>query len=150
MDLSTTFSLGGINPYLGESILPFRESLISLENRLCYFVPCYILFTEFLHDRGFVQTIDHSFFNLSTRLRQYLGTHTFLRESFHAFLDFINALKSKMAVLIVVTSEKGSSSIAIASFLSGNLSIPSLIMFYMTFFKPQHALVVWFHELWYL
>ena len=80
--------------------------------------------------------------------RQYLGTHTFLGESFPTFLDSINALRSKLVVLIEATSEKVSSSIVIVSFLSGNLSIPLLILSYMTFLKPRHALVVWFHELW--
>ena len=89
-------------------------------------------------------------FNLSTQTRKYLGTHTFIGESFPAFLDSINTLRSKLAMLIKVIGEKGSSSIAIAFFLSGNLSIPLLILSYMTFLKPQHALVVWFHELWYL
>ena len=104
--LSTTFSLRGTNAFLGEFILPFRESLISLENRLCCSVPYCILFTKFLLDVGFVQTAKHSFFNLSTRTRQYLRTHTFLGESFLAFLDSINALRSKLVVLIVATSGK--------------------------------------------
>ena len=147
VSLSTAFSLGGTNPSLGEFILPFGESLLSLENRLCFSVPYCIPFTEFLPDGGYVQTMNHSFFNLSTLTRQYLGTHTFHRESFPAFLDSINALRSKPAVLIKATSGKGSSSIAITSFLSGNLSIPLLILSCMIFLKPQHALVVWFDEL---
>ena len=48
--LSTTFSLGGKNPSHGEFILNFRESLLSLENRLCCYVPYCIPFTEFLPD----------------------------------------------------------------------------------------------------
>ena len=89
-------------------------------------------------------------FNLSTRTRQYLGTHTFLGESFPAFLNSINALRSKLVVLTEATGGKGSSSISIISFLSRNLSIPVLILSCMTFLKPQHALAIWFHELWYL
>ena len=111
--LSTTFSLGGTNPSLG-------ESLISLENQLCCSVPYCIPFIEFLPDGGSIHTANHSFFNLST-IRQYLGTHTFLGESFPAFWDSINALRSKLAVLIEATGGKGSSSIAIASFFQGTL-----------------------------
>ena len=118
-------------------------------NRLCCFVSCCIPFIEFLPDEGSVQTADRYFFNLSTRTRQYLGTHTFIGESFPAFLDSINALRLKLAMLIEAIGGKRSSSIAIASFLSGNLSIPLLILPCMTFLKPQHALAVWFHELWY-
>ena len=91
-----------------------------------------------------------SFFNLSTRTRQYFGTYTFLGESFPTFMDSINALRLNLAMLIEATGGKGSSSIAIASFLSRYLSIPLLILSCMAFLKPQHALVVWFHELWYL
>ena len=109
--LSTAFSLGGMKSSSEEFILPFRESLISLENRLCCFVPYYIPFTEFLTDGGYVQTADHSFFNLSTHTRQYSGTHTFLKESFPTFLDFINALRLKLTVLIKAIGGKGSSSI---------------------------------------
>ena len=65
--LSTTFSLGGTNPSHGEFILPFGESLLSLENRLCCYVSCCIPFTKFLLVKGSVQTADHSFFNISTR-----------------------------------------------------------------------------------
>ena len=150
MGLSTTFSLGGMNLSLGKFILPFGESLLSLVNRLCCSVSCYIPFIEFLPDEGFVQIADHSFFNLSTRTRQYLRTHTFFVESFLTFLDYISALRSTLTVLIEANGGKGSLLIAITSFLSGNLSIPLLILSYMTFLKPQHALVVWFHELWYL
>ena len=46
--LSTTFSLGGTNPSLREFILPFGESLISLENRLGRSLPYCIPFTKFL------------------------------------------------------------------------------------------------------
>ena len=77
LGLSASFSLGGTNPSPRERILPFRESIISLENRLCSYVPCRIPFNEFLPDRGSVQITDHSFFNLSTRSKQYLRTHTF-------------------------------------------------------------------------
>ena len=90
--LSTTFSLGGLNSSR-EFVLPFGESFLFLENRLCCYVPCCIPFTEFLPDGGSVQTVAHSFFNLSTRTKQFLGTHTFLGESFPTFLDSINALK---------------------------------------------------------
>ena len=144
------FFLGGTNSSSREFVLPFGESFLSLENWLYCYVPYYVPFTKFLLDGGSIQTAAHSFFNLSKRTRQYLGTHTFLRESVPAFLDSINALRSKLVVLIEATSRKGSSSIVIASFLSRKLSIPSLILSYMTFMKPQHALVVWFHELWYL
>ena len=150
VSLSATLSLGGMNPSPGEFIFPFRESLIYLENQLCYSIPYCIPFIKFLPNGGFLQTVDRPFFNLSTWTRQYLGTHTFLGESLPAFLDSINALRSKLAVLIKATGGKGSSSTAIASFLSRNLSIPLLILSSMTFLKPQHALVVWFHELWYL
>ena len=126
--LYKAFSLRGMNLSLGEFILPFWESLISLENRLCCSIPCCIPFTEFLHDGGFIQTANHSFFNLLTRIRQYFGTHTFLGESFPAFLDSLNALTSKLPVLIEATSGKGSSSFVIASFFSRNLSIPLLIL----------------------
>ena len=146
---SITFSLGGMNSFSGEFVLPFGESFLFLENWLCYSVLCYIPI-EFLLKGRSVQTAAHSFFNLSTQIKQYLRTHTFHGESFPAFLDSINALRSKLVVLTTATGGKGSSSIAIASFLSGNLSIPLLIMSYMTLLKPQHALVVWFHELWYL
>ena len=148
--LSAVFSQGGTNPSPREFILPFGESLISLENWLCCYVPHCILFTEFLPNGGSIQISYHSFFNLSTQSRQYLGTHTFLGESFPAFLDSINALKSKLAVLIEATGGKGSSSIVIASFLPSKLRIHLLIMSCMTFLKTQHELVVWFHELWYL
>ena len=144
MGLSTAFSLGRTNPPPREFILPFRESLISLENRLCYSIPYCIPSTEFLPDGGFVQTAYHSFFNLSTQTRQYLGAHTFLGESFLTFLDSINALRSKLVVLIEATGEKGSSSIVITSFLLEDLSIPLLILSCMTFLKPLHVLVVWF------
>ena len=146
---SAPFSLRGINSSW-EFVFPFRKSFLFLENRLCYSVPCCIPITEFLPDGGYVQTVAHSFFNLSTRTRQYLGTHTFLGESFPAFLNSINALRSKLVVLNEAIGGKGSSSIAIVSFLSRNLSIPMLILSCMTFLKPQHALVIWFHELWYL
>ena len=150
MGLSVVLSLRGTNSSSGEFVLPFGESFCFLKNWLYYSIPCCIPFTEFLPNGGFVKTADRSFFNLSTLTKQYLGTYTFLVESFPDFLDFINALWSKLAMLIEVTGGKGSSSIAIASFLSGNFSIPLLILSYMTFMKPQHALVVWFHELWYL
>ena len=71
---STTFSLGGTNSSSGEFVLPFGESFLSLENLLCYFVPCCIPFTEFLLDGESIQTVAHSFFNLSTQTRQYLRT----------------------------------------------------------------------------
>ena len=106
------------------TFLPFGESLISLENLLYCYVPYYIPFAEFLSDGGFVQIADHSFFNLSTQSRQYLGTHTFLGESFPTFLDYINALKSKLAVFIEAIGEKGSSSIAIAFFFARELEYP--------------------------
>ena len=147
---STTISMRETNLSYGEFILPFRESLLSLENRSCCSIFCCIPFTEFLPDEIPIQTTGHSFFNLPTRTRQYLGTHTFLEESFPAFLDSIDALKSKLTVLIEATSGKGSSLITIASFLSRNLSIPLLILSYMTFMKPHHNLEVRFHELWYL
>ena len=51
-------------------------------------------------------------------------THTFHRESFPAFLDSINALRSKLTVLIETTSGNGSSSIAIASFFVKELEHP--------------------------
>ena len=124
--------------------------LVILENWLCCSIPYCIPFTEFLPNRGSVQTAAHSFFNLSTRTRQYLGTHTFLGESFPAFLDSINALRLMLVVLTKASSGKGSSSITIVSFFSGNLSIHLLILSCMTFLKPQHALGVWFHELWFL
>ena len=142
--LSTTFSLGGMNSSR-EFVLPFGENFLFSENRLCCSIPYCILFTEFIPDGGSVQTAAYSFFNLSTRTRKNLGTHTFLGESFPAFLDSVNALKSKLVVLIEATGGKGSSSIVIVSFLSRNLSIPLLILSYMTFLKPQHTLVVWFH-----
>ena len=110
--LSATFSLRGMNSSSGESVLRFGENFISLENRLCYFVPCCIPTGFFLKGRS----TTHSFFNLSTQTRQYLGTHSFPRESFLAFLDSINALKSKLAVLTEATSGNGSSSIAITFF----------------------------------
>ena len=138
-----------MNYSYGKFVLPFGESFIFLENWLCCFVPCCIP-TKFLLKEISVQTVAHSFFNLSTQTRQYLGTHTFPGESFPTFLDSINAHRSKLAVLTEAASGKGSSSISIVSFLSGNLSIPLLILSCMTFMKPQHALVVWFHELWYL
>ena len=100
VEFSIAISLGGTNLSLGELTLPFRESLISLENRLCYFVSCCIPSIDFSLDGGSIQTVDHSFFRLSTLARQYLGTHTFLGESFPSFFDSINALKSKMEVLI--------------------------------------------------
>ena len=134
--LFATFSLRGTNPSPGEFILPFGESLISLDNRLCYYVSYCIPFAKFLLDRGFVKTASYSFFNLSTRTKQYLGTRTFLGESFPAFFDSINALKLKLAVLIKATGGKRSSSIVITSFLSRNLSIPLLISSCMTFLKP--------------
>ena len=96
--LSITFSLRGTNSSSREFVLPFGENLFSLENRLCCYVPCYIP-TKFLLKGRSVQTVAHSFFNLSTRTRQYLGTHTFLGESFRTFLDSINALRSKLTVL---------------------------------------------------
>ena len=135
MGLSITFSLRGMNLSLREFILPFGESLLSLVNGLCCSVSCYIPFTEFLPDEGFVQTVDHSFFNLSTQTRQYLGTHNFFIESFPAFLDYINALKSTLTVLIEATGGKGSLLIAITSFLSRNLSIPLWILSCVTFLK---------------
>ena len=144
MGLSTAFSLGRTNPSPREFILPFRESLISLENRLCCSIPYCIPSTEFLPDGGFVQTAYHSFFNLSTQTIQYLGVHTILGESFLTFLDSINALRPKLVVLIKATGEKGSSLIATTFFLLGDLSIPLLILSCMTFLKPQHVLVVWF------
>ena len=147
--LSAPFSLRGMNSSR-EFFFPFGESFLFLENRLCCYVPCCILFTEFIPDGGSIQTIAHSFFNLSTRTRQYLGTNTFLGESFSTFLDSINALRLKLVVLTEANGGKKSSLIAIAYFLSGNLSIPLLILSCMTFLKPQHTLVVWFHELWYL
>ena len=52
--LYVAFSLRGSNPSLGEFILPFEESLISLENRLCCSIPCCIPFFEFLPDGGSV------------------------------------------------------------------------------------------------
>ena len=96
--LSTTFSLGRMNSSR-EFVLPFGESFIFLENRLCYFVPYCIPFTKFLPDGGSVQIVAHSLFNLSTRTKQYLGTQTFLGESFPAFLDSIIALILKLVVL---------------------------------------------------
>ena len=39
VSFSENFSMGGMNPSPGEFILPFEESLISLENRLCCYVP---------------------------------------------------------------------------------------------------------------
>ena len=111
MSLSTTFSLGRMNSF-GESALPFGESFLFLENRLCCSVSYCIPFTEFLLDGGSVKIVAHSFFNLSTRTRQYLGTHTFLGESFPTFLDSINALRLKLVVLTGATSGKESSSIA--------------------------------------
>ena len=148
--LSAPFYLRGTNSSYGEFFLPFGESFLFLENWLCCSVPYCIPFTKFLPDGGSIQTAAYSFFNLSTRTRQYLGTHTFLREIFPVFLDSINALRSKLVALTKATGGKGSSLIVIVSFLSGNLSIPLLILFCMTFLKPQHALVVWFYELWYL
>ena len=68
VDLSTTFSLGGMNPSR-EFVLPFGESFLFLENRLCCSVPYCIPFIEFLLDEGSVQTAVHSFFNLSTQTR---------------------------------------------------------------------------------
>ena len=148
---SIIFSLRGTNSCSGEFVLPLGESFLFLENWLCCYVLCCIPSTEFILDGGsYVQTAAHSFCYLSTRTIQYLGTHTFLGESFPSSLDSINALRLKLVVLTEATSGKGSSSIAIASFLLGNLSIPLLILSCMTFLKPQLALVVWFHELWYL
>ena len=115
MGLSTTFYMGGMNSSR-EFVLPFGESFIFLKNQLCCSVPYCIPFTEFLPDGGSVQIATHSFFNLSTRTRQYLGTHTFLRESFPPILDYINALISKLVVLIEATGGKESSSIAIVFF----------------------------------
>ena len=135
---------------MNEFVFLFGKIFLFLENRLCCYVPCCIPFTEFLPDGGSVQTSAHSFFNLSTQTRQYLGTHIFLEESFPAFLNYINALRSKLVVLTKATGGKGSSSISIVSFLSRNLRIPVLILSCITFLKPQHALVIWFHELWYL
>ena len=149
LGLSITFPLRGMNSSR-EFVLPFGESFLFLENRLCCFVPYCIPFTEFLPIGGSIQIVAHSFFNLSTRTRQYLGTHTFLGESFPAFLDYINALRSKLIVLTKATGGKGSSSIAMVSFLSGNLSISLLILSCMRFLKPQHSLIAWFHEFWYL
>ena len=103
--ISTTFSLGGMNSST-KFILPFGKSFLFLENWLCCSVPCCILFIEFLPDGGFVQNTSHFFFNLSTQTRLYLGTHTFLGESFPAFLDSINALRSKLVVLIEATGGK--------------------------------------------
>ena len=148
--LSTPFSLRETYSFFGEFVLPFGENFLSFENWLYQYVPYSIPFIKFLLDRGSIQTTTHSFFNLLTRIRQYLGTHTFLGESFIAFLDYINALRLKLAMLIEAIGGKRSSLIAIAYFLSGNLSIPLLILSCMTFLKPQHALIVWFHELWYL
>ena len=147
--LSKTISLGGMNYSSKEFVFPFGESLLLLVNWLCCSVP-YCIPTEFLLKGRYVQTTTHSFFNLSTRTKQYLGTHAFLGESFPTFLDSINALILKLVVLTEVTGGQRSSSIVIASFLSRNLSIPLLILSCMTFLKPQQALVVWFHELWYL
>ena len=98
--LSTTFSLGGTNSSSREFLLPLGENFLSLENWLYYYIPCCIPFIEFLPDGGFVQTLAHSFFNQSSRTRQYLRTHTFLGESFPAFLNSINALRLKLVVLI--------------------------------------------------
>ena len=127
-----------------------HKLLPSLENWLYCSVPRYIPFTKFLLHGGSIHTVAHSLFNLLTRIKQYLRTHTFLGESFPAFLDSINAIRLKLIVLIEATGGKGSSLIAITSFLLGNLSIALLILSCMTFLKPQHALVVWFHVLWYL
>ena len=132
--LSTTFSLGGMNSSR-EFVLPFGESFLFLENWLCCSVPHYP-FNEFLSNGGSIQTTIHSFFNISTRTKQYLRTHTFLGVIFLAFLDSINALRLKLVVLTEATSGKGSSLIAIVSVLSRNLSIPLLILSCMTFLKP--------------
>ena len=115
--LFVAFSLEGTNSSSREFVLPFGENFLSLENWLYCHVPCYIPFIKFLLDGGSIQTIAHSFFNLSIRTIQYLGTHTFLGESFPAFFDSINVIRSKIVVLIEATSGKGSLSIAIASFL---------------------------------
>ena len=113
--LSTTFSLRGMNSSR-EFVLPFGESFLFLENRLCYSVPCCIPFTEFLPNGRSIQITTHSFFNLSTRTIQYLWIHTFLEESFPSFLDSFNALRSKLIVLTEVNGGKRSSSIAIVFF----------------------------------
>ena len=129
LNLPISFSLGevvlyatfsqGTNSSFGEFVLPFSESFLSLENWLYYYALYYIPFIDFLLDGGSIQIAIYSFLNLSTQTRQYLGIHTFLGESFPTFLDSINALRSKLAVLIEATSGKGSSSIVIASFLEG-------------------------------
>ena len=108
----------------GEFVLPFGESFLFLENRLSCYVPYYIPFTNFLLDGGSVQTTAHSFFNISTQTRQYLGNHTFLRESFPAFLDSINALILKLVVLTEATSGKESSLIALVPFFVKELEYP--------------------------
>ena len=146
--LSINFSRG-MNSSSGEFILPFGESFMFLENQLYYFVPSYIP-SEFLLKGGSVQTAAHSFFNLSTRNQTIFRDPYLSWREFSLFLNSINAFRPKLAVLTEATGGKGSSSIAIASFLSGNLSILLLILSCMTFLKPQHSLVVWFHELWYL
>ena len=46
--LSIAFSLEGTNSTPGEFILHFGESLISLENRLCCYLPYCVPFTEFI------------------------------------------------------------------------------------------------------
>ena len=45
--LFAAISLGRMNLSHGEFILPFRESFISLENRLCYSVSCCTLSLNF-------------------------------------------------------------------------------------------------------
>ena len=86
--LSITFSLGGANSSSVEFVLPFGESFLSLKTWIYCSVPCCIPFTKFLLDRGSIQIATHSFFNLSTRTRQYLRTHPFLGESFSDLLEF--------------------------------------------------------------
>ena len=134
--LSAPFSLRGTNSSFGEFTLPFGDNFLPW--RICYTD----LFLALSPSPNFflmedLYKLQHvPFFNLSIRTRQYLGTHTFHGESFPAFLDSINALKSKLVVLIEATGRKVSLSIVIASFLLGNLSIPLLIMSCMTFLKP--------------
>ena len=123
MVLSTTFSLRGTNSSSGEFVLPFGENFVSLENQLCHSIPCCIPI-KFLFNGGSIQIAAHSFFNLSTRTRQYLGTHTFLGESFPVFLDSLNALRSKPSVLTKAIGRKGSSSISISFFFVRELEYP--------------------------
>ena len=83
---SIPFSLGRMNSSFGEFVLSFGESFLFWKIWLRCYAPCCIPI-EFLLKGISVQTATHSFFNLSPQTKQYLGTHTFPRESFPAFLD---------------------------------------------------------------